>query len=93
MYELYVIAAVVVGGTSLSGGRRKVCWNPNRSIYYCSNSERYEFNRRTELYTKSGAWFGFASGSFCRYAQEERLADLCIKVFTFFRSQDQVGLS
>ena len=39
MYELYVIAAVVVGGTSLSGGEGESLWYLDWGVYHCSDSQ------------------------------------------------------
>ena len=52
MYELYVIAAVVVGGTSLAGGRGRVFGTFNRSFYNCSYTKWNESYWCAELYPK-----------------------------------------
>ena len=72
MYELYVIAAVVVGGTSWPVGGESV-WNPNWCFHNRSDSKWNEFDRRTELYPESCPWSCTFSCGFTRYAEETRL--------------------
>ena len=65
MYELYVIAAVVVGGTSINGGEGRCCGTLHRRLDHRRHSERHEPARRRELYAKDRAGPG---DPWCRVA-------------------------
>ena len=54
MYELYVIAAVVVGGTSLSGGEGKILGTLIGALHHRGHPERHEPDQCRKLHPEGG---------------------------------------
>jgi len=74
MYELYVIAAVVVGGTLPLGRRRQGPGHLHRCFHHRRHPKRHEPHRRGKLHSKGRAGPGHSRGGAPGHPQAARLA-------------------